>query len=120
MIVFLTPYFTHSDERGAITGLCNSFSFEECNLISSRKGTVRGGHYHKHTREMFIILQGRIEILLFHVNAPQETQKHIVSPTQCFIINPFVVHHFTMLEDSMWINALNPKMSAQDKDFFTL
>ena len=55
-------YFTHSDPRGAITGLLNFGSWKEMNFITSIADTVRGRHYHKETEECFFILSGRIKV----------------------------------------------------------
>lgn len=120
MIEFLEPYFSHNDDRGGILGLCNRFCFEEINLITSLKGVVRGRHYHKHTNEMFIIIDGKIKITLFDYHNPHKRQEYIVVPPQCFYIRPFVIHTFEMLEDSKWINALDHKMTKKNQDFHTI
>ena len=52
MYKIIKNYFNHKDERGEIKGLVNFGSWEEINYITSIEGTVRGGHYHKNTKEL--------------------------------------------------------------------
>ena len=58
MIKFINSYFQNDDNRGNIYGIINQSNWQEINIISSRKGSVRGGHYHKKTIELFFIIEG--------------------------------------------------------------
>ncbi|MGK5094017.1 hypothetical protein WDW89_18640 [Deltaproteobacteria bacterium TL4] len=121
MIEIIKPYFVHSDVRGSIQGLVNFGKWEEINYITSIKGTVRGGHFHTRTRELFVILEGKIEVTVQHIinNALHgKIEKLIVEKNQVVLVEPFTNHIFCCLEDSSWINILSTKMDPDSPDFF--
>jgi dTDP-4-dehydrorhamnose reductase len=110
------PYFYFGDKRGRITGLMNKFNFEEINYIESIKGQIRGGHYHKNTKEAFFIVEGKILVELEYVNDKKKHKNFIVEKGDIFVVNPEIVHTFRILKDSKWINMLSKKMDEKNKD----
>lgn len=121
MIKKIHNYFSHTDDRGSIRGIVNFNCWEEINHISSVKGTVRGGHFHQKTQELFIILKGKIEVTIQRINDDNpvgKEEKHIFSENDVFLIEPNVCHTFLCLEDSTWINVLSVKMDKNQPDFF--
>lgn len=51
--------FKHVDERGELIQLVH-LGFEQINVLESRKGVVRGGHYHKESVEAFYVVRGSV------------------------------------------------------------
>lgn len=117
MIKFIKNYFAHSDERGSIKGLFNFGVWEEGNLITSKAGTIRGGHYHKGTSELFIILDGKIEITTKELGVDKEAVS-IVESGDVFFIEPNILHTFNCIEDSRWINVLSKRLDQALPDFY--
>ena len=117
MIDFINSYFNHQDEKGSIVGLVNFGQWEELNIIESIKDAVRGGHYHLKTSELFIILEGRIEVCLENFNQ-SKTKIVEVKKGDVFLIKPRIIHTFTILENSRWINCLSKKIDPKNKDFY--
>jgi len=117
MIDFINSYFNHQDEKGSIVGLVNFGQWEELNIIESLKDAVRGGHYHLKTSELFIILEGRIEVCLENINQ-SKTKIVEVKKGDVFLIKPRIIHTFTILENSRWINCLSKKIDSKNKDFY--
>ena len=107
MIQFLKPYFSFEDERGVITGLVQEHSWKEINLVTSKKGTTRGGHYHKFCTELFIILEGKIRVHLQDVLNTDKVMTVVMLPGDAFIVETNVNHTFEIMENSKWINALD-------------
>ena len=60
----LKPFHNFYDNRGEIKGIINEGNWEESNLIFSKKGSIRGNHYHKETTELIFLIEGKIEIIL--------------------------------------------------------
>ena len=121
MIVFIDSYFNHKDERGSILGIINKNLWEEINFTTSEKGAKRGGHYHKYTEELFFILEGEIEVITQIINSDNKLEEktiNIVKKDDIFLIDPYVVHYFNILEDSKWINVLTKKMDKDNPDMF--
>jgi dTDP-4-dehydrorhamnose 3,5-epimerase-like enzyme len=124
MIRILEPYFLFEDERGYLKGLINFGRWSEINLIYSGAKTIRGNHYHKETEEVFIILEGKIKVILYEVcdniiniNSKKE---FIFEKEQAFLIEKNVLHVFEILEDAKWINILSKKTDSKKPDFYKI
>jgi dTDP-4-dehydrorhamnose 3,5-epimerase-like enzyme len=107
MIKMLKPYFSFPDQRGLIIGLCQEGSWKEVNIISSRKGTRRGDHYHKDTNELFIMLKGLVKVHLQSVAEKDRVMTVVMKANDAFIVLPNTNHTFEILEESVWINMLD-------------
>ena len=112
----LTPYMATEDSRGTFTGIINSGIWEEINVITTKAGSVRGGHYHKFTSELFYILRGEIEVEVSKEGSANEV--HPVRSGSIFLIEPYEVHTFRCQTSCTWINVLSKKMDASSMDFF--
>lgn len=116
----INNYLHHSDERGSITGLVNFGRWEELNIITSSKDAVRGNHYHKSIIELFIVLEGKIKVVLERITSDgiSGKEEHIVKTGDVFMIEPLINHTFICLEDSRWMNLLSKKMDKMAPDIF--
>ena len=120
MIIFLKNHIVKEDSRGIMKGLVNQGNWKELNYFSTIAGQIRGNHYHKNTDELFIILEGKIEIEWSKVDLKGETihnlNKTTVKMGDVFIIKKNIRHIFNILEDSEWINGLSQKMDEIHPD----
>ena len=121
MIEFIPNYIKHSDKRGYFLGLINFGNWKEINFICSEAGTIRGNHYHENTDELFIILEGKIKIILQNVLGKKkvlDNKKKIFSVKEgdVFLIKKNVNHIFEIIEHSKWINVLSQKIDKEKPD----
>ena len=119
MIEFISHYFKHYDERGSITGLVNFGNWKELNIIESESGEIRGNHYHKNTDELFIILDGLINVQVQEVREGglvNKMQEFNVKQGDVFLIKKNINHTFEILETSRWINALSVRTDENSPD----
>ena len=120
MIEFIPNYIEYSDKRGSFLGLVNFGNWKEINIICSEADTVRGGHYHKNTDELFLILEGKIKITLQKVlgNKVLDNEKKTfdVQEGDVFLIKKNVNHIFETIEYSKWINVLSQKLNIDNPD----
>ena len=119
MLKVINRYFMHKDKRGALEGLVNFGEWKEINLISSLAGVERGDHYHKETLELFIILEGKINVILEKVKDGKlvgSKTERIVKRGDVFLIDPFVNHTFRILDEAKWINVLSKKIDPKNPD----
>lgn len=91
--------------------------WQEINYVESQKGSVRGGHYHKETLECFFIIKGAIDVYLNNIKN-KNLERFSVKERSVFVIEPFEVHEFRVLEDSAWINMLSKPIDNRNKDIF--
>ena len=112
---FLEKYLIHEDARGIFNGIVNRYTWAEINHITTKKNVIRGNHYHQHTKELFYILSGRIRVMVHHIETG-EKHEFIAEPNMCFVIDPYEVHTFETLEDSVWLNMLSHRMDEHKPD----
>ncbi|MBR0509010.1 MAG: cupin domain-containing protein [Clostridia bacterium] len=97
LIQILTPDFCYPDERGLLVQICRG-GYSQINAVFSKKGAVRGNmHYHKHTREAFFILSGRVRVT---AERGAEKEERVFGTGDMFGVGPYVKHTFEYLEDT--------------------
>jgi dTDP-4-dehydrorhamnose 3,5-epimerase-like enzyme len=114
---FLDMYVVHKDDRGVFYGITDKYSWGEINFIETCECTQRGKHYHKCTKELFYIIEGRIKIDVLNL-VTKECHAFEAIPHMAFIIDPYEVHTFYTLEPSKWINMLSHKLDHIKPDIF--
>ena len=111
----LSCYSQNTDSRGGFFGITRD-PWCEVNFIETVAGAVRGGHYHKETREMFFIIAGEIDIELLHIHTDIKNS-FTAKKGDMFIIDPFELHTFKCRTASQWINMLSKPLDAVNPDF---
>ncbi|MFA6888329.1 MAG: cupin domain-containing protein [Candidatus Woesearchaeota archaeon] len=111
----LESYKQFSDNRGAFFGIVNSGKWEEINYVETEAGQVRGGHYHKETKELFYIIEGEIEIKIANIDE-KNIKKYTVSRGMILVVEPFEVHTFICKTKCKWINVLSKRIDDQFHD----
>ena len=105
--------FEFTDARGSIVQLIHG-GYQQLNVITSKKGVVRGGHYHKQNEEAFYVISGSLEVA---VNG----DSHRFAAGEFFGIEANDMHSFTFLEDTVLVSMYSNGVELEDgtKDIFT-
>ena len=103
LIEFVKPDFNFEDERGSLTQLFRN-GWNQVNYISSEKGSVRGGHYHKKNSEMFFIISGDIKLTLKDIKS-FNTEEYILTKGDMFVIRKDISHNFEFISQWQLITA---------------
>ena len=87
--------FKNVDNRGELVQLIHD-GFKQVNYLFSKKGVVRGGHYHKTRKEAFYLIKGKVEVTFV-----KNEKKEIVlfNEGDFFLISPYVLHSMYFLSD---------------------
>lgn len=113
MLKIVKPDFEFDDERGSIIQLIHN-GYKQINVITSKKGVFRGGHYHKQNKEAFYIISGALTIT---VNGGS----HRFVSGDFFGIEENDMHSFEFEEDtilvSMYSNGV--ELPNNKKDIYT-
>ncbi|SEP97695.1 Cupin domain-containing protein [Lachnospiraceae bacterium RM5] len=96
LIEILKPDFMFSDERGSLFQLCHE-GYKQFNIVFSKKGVIRGNHYHKKNKEVFFVVSGSFELI---VSKNDKEEKYIFKKGDMFLIPPKVLHSFFYYEDT--------------------
>lgn len=122
MIKIIDSSFCFEDDRGIVKGIIDFGEWKEINYISSARNTIRGNHYHRLTTEVFIIIEGKIQVELQLVKNNTligNVQEVIVKKGDVFLIEPSINHTFKMLEDSVWFNLLSRPFNRELPDLLS-
>jgi quercetin dioxygenase-like cupin family protein len=95
MLEILQPDFEFEDDRGKLVQLVHG-DYEQVNVLVSRKGVFRGGHYHKVSSEAFYVISGSVE-LTAERGGRKITQ--MFRKGNFFRIEPLVVHSMRFPEN---------------------
>ena len=105
--------FEFADDRGTLVQLIHE-GYRQINVITSKKGVFRGGHYHKENEEAFYIISGSLKVIV-------ENQEFIFSAGDFFGIEPNDMHSFYFLEDTVLVSMYSSGVEKADgtKDIFS-
>lgn len=117
LVKILKPDFVFEDERGMLAQLVSS-GYTQVNAVFTKKDAVRGNfHYHKHTKECFFVLSGKIKVTL---SLDEKTETHIFKTGDMFLIEENIKHSFDYLEDTYLVVMYTEcvEMKNGEKDIF--
>ena len=97
--VFINLQNPIKEERGTIQMLID-FPIGSALVITSKKGSVRGNHYHKEDDHYSYLASGKIQYYYRAAGSADEPSIEIVEPGQMFYSPPMVEHTMKFLEDS--------------------
>lgn len=105
--------FSFEDERGVLIQLVHD-GWKQINVITTRKGVVRGNHYHKCNDEAFYIISGACRVTVGEESV-------IFRSGDFFKIEPFDVHSFDYLEDTVIVSMYSDGVELPNgsKDIYT-
>lgn len=93
------PKPAFKDSRGAIIDILDGVPVECVTLLTSKKGAVRGNHYHKKTTQYAFVLEGKLRLYIQHPGQPVRTR--VISAGDLVVTPPKERHAFVALEDSV-------------------
>jgi len=111
------PNTVVSDNRGKLIEVLLNINYKQMNHVITKKGFVRGNHYHKRTREFFYILHGKIVVTVTNIKT-KKTTRFTAGPGSCFIIEPYENHTVEFIEDTEWIVLLSENFNPDNPDIY--
>ena len=89
---------SYEDERGRIIDILENEVIEHVTFISSKKGSIRGNHYHKESVQYNYILKGRLKLITKMQG--ENMQIHLIESGDLLMNLPMERHALIALEDS--------------------
>ncbi len=117
MMIKLQPDFEFSNRNGSIIQLVNK-GWNQVNVLESKKGSKRGGHYHKENKELFYIISGEANLILDN-GAVEEIMN--LKKGDMFLVSPYQMHTFEFLEDTFMVSLYDIGVEYEDgtKDIYS-
>src|SRR3989338_5547812 len=101
------------DERGLITNIFEG-RIEHIALITSKKGSVRGNHYHKEDYQYIYLVSGEFESHCCDVRNPGKKQVLMIKPGDLVDTPPYIAHAQKFTKDSVFL-ALTTRQRESGK-----
>lgn len=100
--IFKRNYFT--DKRGFIVDILYNTVVNHVALITSKKGAIRGNHFHKKTTQYTYLLEGK---LCYYKMKKNRFTKKILVKGDLIKTNPLEIHAFKFLSKTNTIIVLS-------------
>lgn len=110
--------FIFEDERGKLVQLVHE-GWTQVNVITSVKGCLRGGHYHKINKELFYIVHGSLNLIL---KKESLEENYIFKTGDIFIVGDHILHSFEFLEETVLVSMYDKgvELPNDTKDIYTV
>lgn len=96
------------DSRGTIINYELTEPINLVGLITSKKGSIRGNHYHPLQEQKCLLISGSYISVYKDLSDPNSNIKYqLVEAGDLSIMPPMVAHAMIFLEDSILINLVN-------------
>ena len=89
------------DERGRIVDILENEIIEYVTMISSKKGAIRGNHYHKESVQYTFVLKGNLKLVTQMPDREIETT--FIKPGDLVFTPPMEKHALVAQEDSEFL-----------------
>jgi quercetin dioxygenase-like cupin family protein len=106
------------DERGTIRDIFVHSPKESCTVIFSRRGSVRGNHYHKLSTQYTYVVSGRLTILTQMVGS-DVVESHVVNPGDMVTHQPMEAHTLIADEDTVFLAFTDGLRAGEDYELDT-
>ncbi len=111
----LEPEFCCEDTRGSLVQLVNE-NCAQVNILRTRAGVTRGGHYHKRSTEFFYVVSGSVNVAF---ECGTDHEEKMFQTGDFFEVLPGVVHTLRFPEDCVLVALYDkPVETSEGKDIY--
>ncbi len=106
---------TFSDDRGDISNYYLENKINHVGLITSKKGAIRGNHYHPEQIQTCLLISGTYLSITKDLNKKNSViESRLINAGDLSIIYPNIAHTMVFLEDSEFINLVDGERSHEN------
>ncbi len=103
------------DDRGIITNYYFDDSINMMGYVESKKGTIRGNHYHPIQTQKCLLVKGKyISVTKDLLDSNSVVETRLIGEGDLSTIPPYVAHTMIFLEDSIFLNLVNGEREHQN------
>ncbi|MFA5935784.1 MAG: cupin domain-containing protein [Patescibacteria group bacterium] len=109
------------DDRGSIRDIFAHDPKDSCTVVVSKKGAVRGNHYHKLSTQYTYVVSGQLTMLSQNVGETT-IEKHVLRPGDMMTHGPNEAHTLIADEDTVFLAFADGLRGGEEyeKDTFRL
>ena len=98
----IKPVF--EDDRGSIFDLVDKENISHVGMVTSKKGAIRGNHYHKTAKQITYVVSGKMELVLKDFSDKDSKPETIIMEQgDIMTIDPMVAHQIKALEETIFL-----------------
>lgn len=101
------------DDRGTITDIFVKNPKDHCTIIFTKKGAIRGNHYHKQSTQNDFVVSGRLRVVT-QVMGETEVHETEIGPNDLATYAPSEAHAFQALEDTIFLTFVDGVRGGDD------
>lgn len=116
--VVVTPVERHEDERGFFSEIARFGDYRQANHSHSRRGVLRGLHYHLTQADLWYVVRGTAQVALADLRGDEPVVETLTvgESSPCTIyIPPRVAHGFLALTDVDLVYLVTAEYDASDE-----
>lgn len=116
--VVVTPIERHEDERGYFSEIARFGEYRQANHSRSRRGVLRGLHYHLTQADLWYVVSGTAQVALADLRGAEPVVETLTvgESTACTIyVPPRVAHGFLALTDVDLVYLVTQEYDASDE-----
>lgn len=103
------------DKRGNIADIFYNHPIDHVAIINSKKGALRGDHYHKVTTQHMFMVKGSLRYYFRNLNqSDDEVKSVVVREGEMVTTPPLEVHALEILENNQFIVFSEGKRGGKD------
>lgn len=103
------------DERGSIVQVVSG-EWRQLNIVTSKQGSLRGGHYHRKTREFFYVLHGEVKTKI--CTSDGKVHSYTFHSGDCFEVLEAEQHYLKFLKDTTLVVLYSAPFNNSNPDVF--
>lgn len=118
-IIKIKPAF--EDERGSIWDFLTNEEINHVGFLISKKGAIRGKHFHKIQKQYTLVLSGKIYVRMKDIRDKNaKLEEFDLNEMEMVLFSPFVYHSIESIEDSKCLvfTSVGRNYEAYEKDTF--
>ena len=105
------PRSAFKDVRGAIVDILDGVPVECVTLLTSKRGAIRGNHYHRKTTQYLYVLEGRLRA--YAQDPGKRVHARVVRAGDLIVTPPGERHAFEALADSVLLACAHGPRSGK-------
>jgi len=101
------PLELHEDDRGKIVDIFYKENINHVNTIISKKGALRGNHYHKQTVQHILMISGSMKYWYKALNSDEPAKFVVLKKGDLVTTPPNEIHTLKILEEDTTFMAFS-------------
>tara|TARA_R110002012_G_scaffold289091_1_gene482011 strand:+ start:307 stop:714 length:408 start_codon:yes stop_codon:yes gene_type:complete len=97
------PLELNEDDRGRIVDVFYKNNIDHVAVIDSKKGSIRGNHYHKLSTQHILITKGKLEYWYKPLNSEECANHVLLERGDILSTPPNEIHALKIIEDNQFI-----------------